>query len=791
MSSPIDPPIGPPPGGELPPPEDPPFTLLSDPLPNFESNLSQADKDKNVDAFLNKFLPGFPQLEFPRITIVEFVRAIADNLLEMIVATKEADLQSLKSLIASQFEVGSALLGTLTKLEDFAAEHQEQAGRMGQTQTEIGDKEGEVQQAQTDYNTAQQNYINDPTQANADALNEAALELNTLIDEYNDLVARYNEALSLINGQRGSLSIPPLRYADNPPGTPGPEVLFLPPIDEANKITEIYVPDPPGSPPQSTFIIASVFLIPNVGLSNDIDPQFYIETGVVAQLSQFDPKAAARLAEFLKSIGVEELLSIFFLSRGRASMEVKTAENYGALVAQSSAQGATLSSVALGLGGLNVDSLLAGANLANVVNDTNFNISIGSQSLKTAVQNAVVRGGAAGALSSVRFALAEVGQRLKGIDPDSDVVKIATETALVQNLQKVFTSPEFNAAIALNIASEPAFAGLALQDQQTLAGLTAALASTAVLSEGGYALALRSEQPDLVLGTLALNLTFGLQGTQLGLREMIKSLRETLGTNTSELSDAFTDVLLASGLSSEQAREIAIRLATGLLTAEDPLAFLREILKGVLPSEKTIEQLVATIILAAFTHDVSVNALRTKEDEIERIRKDLEWGGHDPKLADQFREISNGEGSALQILNKEVATLGPEATETAFNSLLSVRLEGSLIEKLSGEVGKSEAQIMAKEAISLLNSFYVQMADLVKRLQELGNASGIYSGAQFILKPWRKGQDPAAFLSKLAEIPQGAAMFSIYLEGLKSPSVNMKTGIPIDESGSGYMQISA
>lgn len=470
--------------------------------------------------------------------------------------------------------------------------------------------------------------------------------------------------------------------------------------------------------------------------------------------------------------------AVEFMSRGAPKEKVKDSEQNEAVVSHSAAQGVTLSSIALGLNSSDLSALISSGNLAQAVSEFFETIGFDSANAAGVFVNTTVGEAIAAATLAIVIATKIAANFLKEGDPNSSITGLAGNVAILQALEGAISNGELVHSALLQLA-------LLGDGQEGLAETIADLGGAALLSTGVAGIPGSSNPNASVLGTLAFNLSFGIGGNQLSLRETVKSIKDTTGTDPlsgfqKDLTDAFTDVIASGGISGDASAALAIRYAEGLFVADDPDAFLREAAGSDNLDESIAVQLAGVVNFSQFSDTLGDDFLKVDPNS------DLAQ-----KLGDPFVAIANSDLSNTRKIAALVAHYGVDGASAHLGLLRHETVTGSMEERLLGQIGQSDAKLFAEEAFTSVNSSTNLLADLIRDLNQRSGGDGQYQALETILKPWKIGEKPSEFLSKLAKIPAGAALWSIYLEGLKTPSGNMKVGIPEDEGGKGFMNIAA
>jgi len=495
----------------------------------------------------------------------------------------------------------------------------------------------------------------------------------------------------------------------------------------------------------------------------------------------------AIVSNLLEVIADRELLSLIFLARGKATSEIfePTADGVAQGTPEGAAVGGTLGSILFGLSSPRVQSAISKLDVAEVVNTLFTDLAIETpRGLAQAFQNLTVRGGVNAALASIRFVLVLAFELLKTQNPDSFPINLATFVALAQALVAVGGNGGFTDLARQSLAGLEGVNDLQSDNKEalftTVGNLSTFGLTFSAFSDLG---SVGGTTPEFALGSLALNISFGSAGSQLDLREALKSIPDTLqGTDLDnfqkDLTDAFTDVLVSGGIAGDASKTLAIRFAEGLFAAEDPGAFIRESLSGFDGAEVLGGQIANLAILASFSPQLEGLAGKFTfgegDPQFEVIKQRLANAGFGNDVAGAF--LGNGEGSFLQQVARLQGSVEPEAIRVALGAIRDLEIAVALKSKLGGDVGDSEAQALIKSALESINSLDNQTSRIIKDLIDQDNLEAINNIADFVKELFKSEEKPEVFLSELTNPAKTALRFgSLYWEGTIPRGIKMRT----------------
>jgi hypothetical protein len=604
-----------------------------------------------------------------------------------------------------------------------------------------------------------------------DAFNDPAFNFETdyeaLKDLHNNALIDYNAALNNLLEERdvwNNFVDKHARGANN--------VLFDHHGDKAP------LPDDPADipPPRSNVSVLSI--------NRDLNQFEDVRTGRSRELTNFVRNLLSSPTDILALLELasqdRNLLSLIFLARGKATSELyqPIATAASAAGGSPSAQGGGLASLVLGLASPRIQSALSSIELTEAIEGL-FESADASPpaGLPGLVQSITTNGGVGAALSSTRFALKLVADFLEVLSPESFPVNLAAALGMSQALASISNNGGFSEITRSALSGVGSIDGLPNDNQEALFDSIGNLSAfTLVFAAAADLGNVVNKAPQLALGTLALNLSFGISGTQLDLREAIKSIKNVLGDEQlpglqQTLAEAFADILAAGGIEGDASEELAVRLASDLFAAEDPESILREIAPEAL--QGPLANLVA---LASFSPDQALFEdlllLAEREGGLEAIENRFRRRGIDEDLASDFIDIAGQEQSALRSVAQLEARLGPEAVQAGFTALRDLEIASSLNQKLKGELGQSDAQSLIREALTSINSLDNIQERIIREFVEEEQIEAVRTAADAAKELFREREEPSLYLSRLQQPTRAMihAASSIMAEGTLPPS---------------------
>ena len=636
--------------------------------------------------------------------------------------------------------------------------------------------------ASQDYNNAVTAYNAAQATLNATIASiNAAFQAPTYVfgTDYPLLAAQYNAAIVAYNASVANLQTAITQWNDltnhTTLGTIGPPLNFDILPEDPLSLTVTIEP-----PPTSNIVIPTIF-------DTALYEVFFITGGDITTAVDNLTQSQQIINNLLESSAGRELLSLIFLARGKATSDLYEPNADGVSQGSSTdaAVGGTLGSILFGLSSPRLQSAISSLNVAEVVN-TLFN-EIGLEAprgLAQAFQNLTVRGGVNAALASIRFVMVLAFDLLKIVSPDSFPINLASFVALAQALTAVGANGGFTDLTRQSLAGLEGVKELPNDNQEALFSTVGSLSAFALtfsaLSDLGSVGGTSSE---FALGSLALNISFGSTGSQLDLREALKSIPDTLqGTDLDnfqkDLTDAFTDVLVSGGIAGDASQALAIRFAENLYAAEDPGAFIKETLSGLDNAETLSGQIANIAILASFSPQLEGLAGKFSfgegDPQFEVIKQRLANAGFGEDVAAAFLNVENG--SFLQQAAQLNGAVGPEALQVALGAIRDLEIAVALRSELGGDVGDSDAQTLIKAALEGINSLDNQMKRIIKDLVDQDNLVAINNIADFVKELFKREEKPEVFLAELTDPSKTALRFgSLYWEGTIPKGIKMRT----------------
>ncbi len=204
------------------------------------------------------------------------------------------------------------------------------------------------------------------------------------------------------------------------------------------------------------------------------------------------------------------------------------------------------------------------------------------KTLVSNIQTVSIYGGINAALASTRFTLKIAADFLKILSPESFPANLAATLGLSQALAAISNNGGISEIVRSSLSRVGSISGLPNDNREAVLSTIGNLSAFSLIFAAAQDLGnVASNAPELALGTLALNLAFGVSGTQLSLREAVHSIsNQTGGVQTpsgqQDLTKAFNDILLGGGVPANFSKALALKLSSRFFYVDNPDAFLRE-----------------------------------------------------------------------------------------------------------------------------------------------------------------------------------------------------------------------
>ncbi len=591
-----------------------------------------------------------------------------------------------------------------------------------------------------------------------------AAQYNAALSDYNDAVADLETAIDDWNSLTTGSSL----------GTIGAPLAFDIQQEEPLPLTVTTEP-----PPRSDIAIGVVF-------NGDLYVNFTTAADDNLDDTTGDLVTTQTIINDLVNSNIEPTqLSLIFLKRGQPSSEIyePVTDALESSPQSDSSVGGSLGSLLLGIAGSEAQRALSSLDVAQTYTDLFIQGEVQApRGLSRAIQGVFGRSLENIALGTARFAIQNASNLLEIASPGSFPINLAVFVALAEALTAVGSGDGFTEITRALLGGLEGVKELPNDNREelfeTIGSLTTLAITFAALSDlGGIA----GTPPEFALGTLALNLSFGSAGSQLDVREALKSLPETLqGTSLDnfqeDLTGAFTDVLASGGIPGDASGALAIRFAEKLFAADDPGAFIRETLSGFDNAEELGGQIANLAILATFSPQLEglagVFNLDEGDPRLEVVRNRLQNQGFDEGTADAFTNA--GEGSFLQQAARLQSAIGPEAVRIGFSAIRDFEVGRGLSQELAGEIDAPRAQQLVKDALTGINSLENQQDRIISDLIQRDNLKAIDLAQEFAGQVTEKAEKLDVFLESVVNPANSALLYnSVYYEGMIPRKRNM------------------
>jgi len=653
----------------------------------------------------------------------------------------------------------------------------------------------------------------------ADAVNEIVLEmeeaddngepLTDLANQYNTVIISYNTAVGNYNASRTALEneittynglidtyntafddlvdnpdvyFPPagfgtLSEADLPDGSPLPGLV---PLDPQNPVVPDRATDVNNNSNYSEEIDFNVN-----GNIFDVPIEFYLDVFNTLLSTVFTPGSEpTNVIELVNLFGDDAtLLSIILMKRGQPTSSEFDPDLSKESIGATSPSATSLSNIIFGLGSSSLTTALDNANLSkqfnNIFEELNQKVP---RNLVANVSQVLFSSLLNTGIFNIRPStqLAQDLALQKGVE--SVPVTLALNAGLIQTLSGAINSGAVRDALGKVIAATGGLGELSPLQRDNLISSLTNLSIFSLLSIGVADLASATQNRKLVLDSLSTNLAFSLSDNLVDVREQLKAIREEIGDQRNQqlqesVTRAFIAALEQSGLPSDKAAIQGEQIAEGVFSGENPTPAVLEQAGG------NVATILSTILLLAVFNpeqalDESESAFR--EVQTEAGRKALEGIGLTEQDKENLLNIAEEKRYLLEIVANLLPGLEGTDIQTIYNTLSSVQVTSSIEERLSGEIGKSQAQILAKRAMNSINSVQIILEDVL--LEEVKNKH--FDDVDRLTRSFKESidfeTDPATYLTEFLSPAKNWLRFSGMVEtgeGLPQPVGGTLSGV--------------
>ncbi len=611
------------------------------------------------------------------------------------------------------------------------------------------------EQAKDNYNQALSDYLsardalNNVINTINNAYNDPGFDFSTDYDglktTYNNALADYNTALGNLLDERDKWNSFVSTYDDG-----ADTILFN------QDAPEDPLPDNPGGipPPRSD---VSVLGIDTANFQYTIyssDFETVGTTDIVNKVIQTNTDLHQTIDLALQN---KTLLSLIFLARGSPTSEIyePSSTASGSAGTLASPASGSLAGLVLGLGSPRVTEAISEVNVAEAFESLFKAVDAAPpKTLASNIQTVSIYGGINAALASTRFALKIAADFLKILSPESFPANLAASLGLSQALAAISNNGGFSEIVRSSLSKVGSIAGLPNNNREAVLSTIGNLSAFTLVFAAAQDLGnVASSSPELALGTLALNLAFGVSGTQLSLREAVHSISNQTGgeqtpSGQQDLTKAFDDILLGGGLPAGLSKALAIKLSSKLFYVDNPTAFLREEApKELVGSLANITTFAALLPQRSQLQNLLglTQGQAAKEAIINRFKR----RGFSENAAAQFINIANKNQSVLRTVAQLQSQIGPQATLAGFSALRDLQIASSLGQKLKGELSQSDAQSLIKEALTSINSLENTQDRIIKEFVKEDNRKAVQKAAELAQSLYKEREKPSLLLEEM------------------------------------------
>lgn len=597
-------------------------------------------------------------------------------------------------------------------------------------------------------------------------------DYNNLADTYNAALTDYNNAVDNLLSARDAWNT----LATSNTITTG---IYAPPITfDIQTKSPLPVPAPSYTVSNTTIYVAPPPLsnLTFQPIYNANVYQFFstVQLTSLTQLSNGLVSSTINFYQLLLSDIKPDLLSLIFLSRGQVASEIYEPISNNASVASSLSLGSGLSSVVLGLSNPNVEKVLSQVNFAETLRSFINDLKLKNpQGIQLALQHIFRQTGANAILASTQFALLFAFDLLKTQSPESFPINLASYVALGQALVSFSSNGGLTDLVQQTLEGQEAVAAAPNDNRKaifsSIGNLSAFPLLFAALSDIS---SISGVSPAFALGLLSLNLSFGATGSQLSLRDALKSIANT--PHRSDVTNAVATVLSNLGVSKSASKALSEKL----MTAKNPKALIHKALAGQNNASAAANQLAQVIQLASFSPQLQSlhGALSVKKGspEFEAIQGRLKNAGLNENLANAFVNVNSG--SFLQQATQIQTETGTQALITGFQAIRDTRLAQTLSAKLGGNVNDSEGETIVKGTLNTLSGLDRLVNQTLQQMADSKHTQALEKIKDFTTKLHNPLEKPAIFLSQFTEPAKAALRYgSFYWQGTIPQITNMRT----------------